>query len=104
MTEIYLIRHAQAEGNRYHMMQGHWDGGVTALGRRQIEELAELSDAARALLVRATEKYALSMRGYTRLIKVARTIADLRGDAEISAPAMAEAIQYRMLDAKYWNR
>ena len=61
-------------------------------------------DAARALLVRATEKYALSMRGYTRLIKVARTIADLRGDVEISAPAMAEAIQYRMLDAKYWNR
>lgn len=41
MTEIYLIRHAQAEGNRYHMMQGHWDGGVTSLGRRQIEELAE---------------------------------------------------------------
>ena len=41
MTEIYLIRHAQAEGNRYHMMQGHWDGGVTALGRRQIEVLAE---------------------------------------------------------------
>ena len=29
MTELYLIRHAQAEGNRYHMMQGHWDGGVT---------------------------------------------------------------------------
>ncbi len=41
MTEIYLIRHAQAEGNRYHMMQGHWDGGVTALGRRQIRRLAE---------------------------------------------------------------
>lgn len=41
MTEIYLIRHAQAEGNRYHMMQGHWDGGVTALGRRQIEDLAQ---------------------------------------------------------------
>ncbi len=40
MTEIYLIRHAQAEGNRYHMMQGHWDGDVTDLGRRQIEDLA----------------------------------------------------------------
>ena len=36
--------------------------------------------------------------------KVARTIADLRGEADISAPAMAEAIQYRMLDAKYWSR
>ena len=40
MTEIYLIRHAQAEGNRYRMMQGHWDGDLTALGYRQIEELA----------------------------------------------------------------
>lgn len=41
MTEIYLIRHTQAEGNRYRIMQGHWDGDVTALGRRQIELLAE---------------------------------------------------------------
>ena len=35
MTEIYLIRHTQAEGNRYRMMQGYWDGEVTALGLRQ---------------------------------------------------------------------
>ena len=41
MTEIYLIRHAQAEGNSYRMMQGHWDGDVTAMGRRQIDALAE---------------------------------------------------------------
>ena len=41
MTEIYLIRHTQAEGNRYRMMQGVWDGGVTELGRVQIEALAE---------------------------------------------------------------
>lgn len=41
MTEIYLIRHTQAEGNLYHMMQGHWDGGVTPLGRRQIAALTE---------------------------------------------------------------
>ncbi len=40
MTEIYLIRHTQAEGNRYRMMQGDWDGGVTELGRIQIEALA----------------------------------------------------------------
>ncbi|MBR1455833.1 MAG: GNAT family N-acetyltransferase [Oscillospiraceae bacterium] len=40
MTEIYLIRHAQAEGNVYRMMQGHWDGDVTALGLRQIDALA----------------------------------------------------------------
>ncbi len=41
MTEIYLIRHAQAEGNVYRMMQGHWDGDVTDMGMRQIDALAE---------------------------------------------------------------
>ena len=39
MTEIFLIRHAQAEGNLYRMMQGHWDGGVTGLGEKQIAAL-----------------------------------------------------------------
>ena len=74
------------------------------MNNKHIEELACVSSAANALLARAAEKYALSMRGYTRLVKVARTIADLRGEKEVSAPAMAEAIQYRMLDSKYWNR
>ena len=41
MTEIFLIRHTQAESNLYRMMQGHWDGNVTELGWRQIEALAE---------------------------------------------------------------
>ena len=41
MTEIYLIRHTQAEGNLYRMMQGHRDGDVTALGWREIEALAD---------------------------------------------------------------
>ena len=41
MTEIYLIRHTQAEGNLYKVMQGFWDGDVTALGLREIRELAE---------------------------------------------------------------
>ncbi len=41
MTEIFLIRHAQAEGNLYRIMQGHWNGGVTALGFEQIDALAE---------------------------------------------------------------
>ena len=41
MTEIYLIRHIQAEGNLYRAMQGHWDGAATALGLRQRDALAE---------------------------------------------------------------
>ena len=41
MTEIYLVRHTEAEGNLYKMMQGHWDGGVTAMGLQEIEALAQ---------------------------------------------------------------
>ena len=47
MTEIYLIRHAQAEGNLYRMMQGHWNGTVTELGLRQIEALSRRFDGLR---------------------------------------------------------
>ena len=41
MTEIYVIRHVQAEGNLYRHMQGHWDGDVTPVGVRQRDALAE---------------------------------------------------------------
>lgn len=41
MTEIYVIRHVQAEGNLYRQMQGQWDGDVTPAGRRQRDALAE---------------------------------------------------------------
>lgn len=41
MTNIYLIRHTQAEGNLYRIMQGHWDGDVTEDGLKQIAALAE---------------------------------------------------------------
>ena len=41
MTELYLIRHTQAEGNLYRMMQGHWDGDITALGCAENDLLSE---------------------------------------------------------------
>ncbi|MBR6007954.1 MAG: ATP-binding protein, partial [Clostridia bacterium] len=45
----------------------------------------------------------LSNRAYTRVLKVARTIADLAGSDEITADHVSEALQYRMIDAKYWG-
>lgn len=69
-----------------------------------LKELCPLNDACQALLTRAVEKMGISMRGYTRIIKVARTIADLAGEAEISPLHIAEAIQYRALDSKYWGK
>lgn len=41
MTNIYLIRHGEAEGNLYRLWQGHWDGRITPMGCRQIDALAE---------------------------------------------------------------
>lgn len=41
MTKIYLIRHAEAEGNLYRRIQGHWDGSITPLGLQQIDALAQ---------------------------------------------------------------
>ncbi len=69
----------------------------------QLEEICPLSTPVKQLLARAVDTYGLSMRGYQRVVKVARTIADLAGDAELSPAHVAEAIQYRMLDKKYWG-
>lgn len=69
-----------------------------------LKELCPLSDEARQLLSRAVERMGVSMRGYTRLIKVARTIADLEGGDQIAPAHIAEAIRYRALDSKYWGK
>jgi magnesium chelatase family protein len=59
---------------------------------------AALDDACRRLLATALVRLQLSARGFTRIVKVARTIADLEGCAAIQPPHVAEATQYRNLD------
>lgn len=74
------------------------------MGSREIGEFCKLDSAGKKLLEAAVEKMRLSMRGYNRVLKVARTIADLAGEDEIGVVAIAEAIQYRTLDQKYWSK
>lgn len=74
-----------------------------ALSNSQVEELCTLDAAGRALLEQSLTRLGLSARGYHRVLKVARTIADLAGDERIAAAQVAEAIQYRCLDRKTAN-
>jgi magnesium chelatase family protein len=74
------------------------------MNSRMVREYCPLDSAARTLLERAMERLKLSARAYDRIIKVARTIADLAGEAQIAPSHIAEAITYRSLDRESWGR
>lgn len=63
---------------------------------RLLEEIATPDAEGRALIARVAERFGLSARGYHRVLRVARTIADLDGAAEVRQPHVAEAIGYRL--------
>ena len=70
------------------------------LTNRQIEEVCRLKTADQLLLQQAMERLQLSARAYHRILKVARTIADLEGSEDIETNHLGEAIGYRKLDRK----
>ena len=67
---------------------------------RQLKTYCLLDDDSRQLIEMAVDKLGLSVRAYTRILKLARTIADLEGAGAIGAQHVAEAIQYRNLDRR----
>ncbi len=80
------------------------DAGIdcnASMSHRHLQEFCPLDRETRGLLRRAFDSLALSMRAHDRIIKVARTIADLDGEEKIGAAHIAEAIQYRSQDRKF---
>ncbi|MGP8245400.1 MAG: YifB family Mg chelatase-like AAA ATPase [Bryobacteraceae bacterium] len=70
---------------------------------RSIRKHCALDDSGERTLELAVRRMSLSARAHDRILKVARTIADIAGSETIAAKHLAEAIQYRSLDRNYWN-
>ncbi|MEN9338937.1 MAG: hypothetical protein RIQ62_249, partial [Bacteroidota bacterium] len=77
----------------------HANAGMTS---QQVGEFCSLSPEVEQLLQHAMTRLRLSARAYERILKVARTIADLAGEQAINQRHMAEAITYRNLDRENW--
>ncbi|HEY8965719.1 MAG TPA: ATP-binding protein [Candidatus Methylacidiphilales bacterium] len=70
---------------------------------KEIREHCALDESAASLLQAALDDLKLSARAYDRILKVARTIADLDGNEKVDEAAIAEAVQFRSLDRQVWG-
>ena len=70
---------------------------------RMIRKQCALDDSGERTLEMAVRRMGLSARAHDRILKVARTVADLSESQTVSAKHVAEAVQYRSLDRNYWN-
>lgn len=89
------------------VQRGRYEGqGIACNARLDARTLGPncpMTGEGKRLLRDASEAMGFSNRAYTRVVKVARTIADLNGGGEIEQAHIAEAVQYRALDRKYWG-
>ncbi|MEQ8422710.1 MAG: YifB family Mg chelatase-like AAA ATPase [Arenibacter algicola] len=90
--EIQTQRFAEIENVHYNAQ----------MNTKHIRKYCIMDDASKELLKNAMERLNLSARAYDRILKVARTIADLENAADVSGNHIGEAIQYRSLDREGW--
>lgn len=96
-----VVRAREIQTRRFADVKGvHCNAQMSA---RQIEQFARPDTAGTSRLEMAMKNLDLSARAYERILKVARTIADLAGEEQISATHIAEAVSYRNLDRGTWG-
>lgn len=95
---VNKARYIQQE--RYKGMGVKCNSGITPA---MLNKCCPMDDKAQQLLGKAFDKMGLSARAYDRILKVSRTIADLDQSEVIKSIHIAEAVQYRSLDRKYWT-
>lgn len=95
-----VIAARQVQASRYATDSGIWSNAQ--MGPSHMRELCRIDEAGNQLLQTAMDRLGLSARAYDRILKVARTIADLESCAAIETRHLAEAIQFRSLDRASW--
>jgi len=95
-----VIKARDVQAERYKEKEGVYANAQ--ISSKTIKEICEIDSVGKDLLKNAMDKLGLSARAYDRILKVARTIADLEASENIKSEHLAEAIQYRSLDREGW--
>jgi len=95
-----ILRAREMQRARFAGSDFHSNSQMTA---KALRDFCRLDSEVESLLRTAIDQFALSARAHDRIIKLARTIADLDGSEDIGIPHIAEAVQYRSLDRKLWR-
>ena len=94
-----IVRVRNVQKKRYKQYGINYNSELT---NEMINEYCPLGNKEKSILEKAFEKYDMSARMYYKILKIARTIADVDGNKDISCENIMEAICYRTLDKKYW--
>ena len=95
-----VLKAREIQAQRYKELDINYNA---QMGPKEIEKYCDLDSTCQQLIKNAMEKLNLSARAYDRILKVARTIADLDDSENISPAHISEAIQYRSLDRDFWR-
>ena len=101
MIRERVIRAREIQKERFVDYQGVHSN--TLMPGNMVREICQIGPEGSMLLKTAMKKLQLSARAYDRILKVARTIADLAGSRDIEIPHLAEAINFRSLDREEWS-